>query len=120
MEACFQQGKHRALLVEINGKQDALSRKPIFEQAPVDPSFEVYDPVGRNWTSLHEPPFLDFDNPLFKFAPFSYIVTGSKIYVTTRNVTIHRNIFMIEDDKEDVMGRKIYYDRKYREKDVHY
>lgn len=67
--------------MQLGGKRYALSGKPIFEPAPANPAFEVFDPWLKNWTPLAEPPFLDFDGPRFKFAPFSYIIGGSKICV---------------------------------------
>lgn len=86
MAASFRQGKHRPLLVELGGKLYSLSGKPIFEPAPTNPAFEVFDAVEGTWSALAEPPFLVLGDPDFKFAQFSYIVTGTKIFVSNKEV----------------------------------
>ena len=86
MAASFRQGKHRPLLVELGGKLYSLSGKPIYEPAPTNPAFEVFDAVEGTWSPLAEPPFLVLGDPDFKFAHFSYIVTGTKIFVSNKEV----------------------------------
>lgn len=77
----FNGGKSNPFMVELEGKLYALTGSPF--SCSDYPTFEVFDPENKVWTSLPDPPLGDpvtMEDP----GPFTYAVVGTKMLVKTQ------------------------------------